>query len=314
MPKVSIIVPVYNAEKYITKCLDSLINQTYNNIELIVINGGSTDKSDEIIKQYEEKFKIRYIIEDRIIGVSVARNIGVNIATGEYFCFVDADDYIDENLIENLYIYMQEKYDLIKYKLKRVNEDFVEIEEVSGPLFENKNGEEAFEILKSNDVLLESPCLYLFNTKFYKENGFEFTKDTYHEDLGLIPLIILKANKVVSTDIYGYYYVQSENSITRNNPYEKILKRANDMFIHYDNMVKVIENYNISNKSKESIKLYFTNSIILKTKELKKQDQKIYIQKIKQRKLLDNIKTNNIKQLFKKLLLKINVKLYLKIR
>lgn len=310
MPKVSIIVPVHNAEKYIVKCLDSILNQTYKNIEVIVVNSGSTDKSEEIIKQYDS---IKYMDAGNN-GVSVARNIGIENVTGDYFCFVDADDYIDEKLIDNLSIHMKENYELIKYKLKKVNSKFEEIEKVEGPTFEKKTGEEAFEILKYKDVLLESPCLYLFKTEYYKKNKFEFTKGTYHEDLGLIPLVLVKANSVISTDVYGYYYVQSENSITRNNPYEKIVKRANDMFIHFDNMMKFIEENNISEKSKKSIKDFYANAVILKTEELKSKEQKEYIKEIKNRKLINNIQVRNIKQLIKKILLNINVKLYLKLR
>jgi len=310
MSKISIIVPVYNAEKYIEKCLDSILNQTYKNIEVIVVNSGSTDNSEAIIKQYED---IKYIQAGNN-GVSVARNIGIESVTGDYFCFVDADDYIDKKLIESLSNYIQENYDLIKFKLKKVDNKFEEIEKIDGPIFKKKTGEEAFAILKYKDVLLESPCLYLLNTKFYKENNFEFTKDTFHEDLGLIPLVLVKANSVISTDVYGYYYVQSENSITRNNPYKKIVKRANDMFIHYDNMLKFIEKNNISEKSKKSIKDFYSNAVILKTEELKEKEQKEYIKEIKKRKLIKNIQVRNVKQIIKKILLKINVKLYLKLR
>lgn len=310
MPKVSIIVPVYNAEKYIEKCLESILNQTYENIEVIVVNSGSTDKSEEVIKQYDN---IKYIVSGNN-GVSVARNMGIENVTGDYFCFVDADDYIDEKLIENLSIYMQENYDLIKYKLKKVNSEFEEIEKIDGPIFENKTGEEAFEILKYNDVLLESPCLYLFKTGYYKENEFEFTKDTYHEDLGLIPLVLVKASSVISTDIYGYYYVQSENSITRDNPYEKIVKRANDLFTHFDKMLEFIEKNNISENSKKSIKDFYSNAVILKTEELKGRELEEHIKEIKKRKLIKNIQAKNIKQIIKKILLRINIKLYLKLR
>ena len=132
--------------------------------------------------------------------------------------------------------------------------------------------------------------------------------------MGLIPLVLVKANSVISTDIYGYYYVQSENSITRNNPYEKIVKRSNDMFVHYDNMLKFIEDNNISENSKKSIKDFYANAVILKTEELKVKEQQQYIKEIKKRKLIKNIQTRNIKQIIKKALLRINVKLYLKLR
>jgi len=315
MPKVSIIVPVYNTEKYIEKCLGSIVNQTYKNIEVIVVNDGSTDNSEKIIKDYVERYpdKIKYFTKANG-GLSDARNFGVNHATGDYIAFVDSDDYLNQDLLSCLEEYMKDNNEVIKYKMIKVDKDGKEIEKVTGPVFESKTGEVAFDILRIDDVLMVSACLYLFNTKFYRENNFEFTKNTYYEDFGLIPLIILKADRIVSTDIYGYYYVQSENSITREESYEKTLKKANDMFIHYDNMVKALDSYSISKKSEENIKLYFTNSILLKTEELKKQEQEKYIQNIKERKLLDNIKVINLKQLLKKLLLKINIKLYLKIR
>jgi len=315
MPKVSIIVPVYNTEKYLEKCLDSIVSQTYKNIEIILVNDGSTDNSENIIKAYVERYpdKIKYFVKTNG-GLSDARNFGVNHATGDYIAFIDSDDYLNKDLLASLEEYMKDNNDLIKYKMIKVDEDGNKIEKVNGPIFENKTGEEAFDILRIDDVLMVSACLYLFNTKFYMENDFKFTKNTYYEDFGLIPLIILKAKRTVSTDVYGYYYVQSGNSITRDNEYTKTLKRANDMFIHYDNMLNVLENYNISNKSKENIKLYFTNAILLKTVELKKYDKKQYIKNIKKRKMLDNIKIVNFKQLLKKILLKINVNLYLKLR
>lgn len=315
MPKVSIIIPVYNAEKYIGKCLDSILNQTYKNIEVIVVNDGSTDNSEEIIKQYtkNEKYNIKYFKNENR-GVSFSRNFGVNYAEGDYIFFVDADDYLDEKLLYNIQNEMEKGIDIIKFKAKKVDSKGTILEEIFVPSFDIISGEEAFEKLKYDDVLLDTIWSYVFKKEFYIQNNFKFTENTHHEDFALIPLIIVKAKSLVSLDYYGYYYVQSENSITRNNSYEKLVKRTNDMITHYDNMLEFIKNNNISKESQKSIKDFFANAVILRTEELKGKEQKEYIKEIKKRKLIKNVQVKNAKQFIKKILLYINIKLYLKMR
>lgn len=103
MPKVSVIIPVYNVEKYLKQCLDSVINQTLKDIEIICINDGSTDTSGTILKEYAQKdSRIKIIIQENK-GLSVARNSGLEIAQGEYVGFVDSDDYVDSNFYKKLY-------------------------------------------------------------------------------------------------------------------------------------------------------------------------------------------------------------------
>ena len=101
--KVSVIVPVYNVENYIAKCLDSLVNQTLKDIEIIVINDGSPDNSEEIIKKAQEKYKNIIYLKKENGGVSSARNYGLKKATGEYIYFLDGDDYLLNDALENFY-------------------------------------------------------------------------------------------------------------------------------------------------------------------------------------------------------------------
>lgn len=103
MVKVSIIVPVYNVEKFLEKCLDSLVNQTLHDIEIICINDGSTDKSLEILKSFANKDKRITVIDKQNEGPSVARNVGLEKAQGEYIGFVDSDDWVDLDFYEKLY-------------------------------------------------------------------------------------------------------------------------------------------------------------------------------------------------------------------
>lgn len=145
-------------------------------------------------------------------------------------------------------------------------------------------------------------------------NNLEFKTNTEHEDFGLIPLVIIKAKTVVSINTYGYCYLQTIGSITRNEDYGKTLKKFNDVLLHYDTMIEFIEKQDITDKTKKNIKTYYTNAIILKLKEIKSQDLKVYIQKIKERKMINNIQVNNIKQVIKKVILKTNIKWYLKLK
>ena len=317
MPKISVIVPVYNTEKYIKKCLESIRKQKNKNIEIIIVNDGSTDNSNKIIEQWIEKNKenieIKYLKKENG-GLSDSRNYAIPYVTGDYISFIDSDDYINENLYSNLEKYINQKIDLIKFKMQTVDENGNIIEKIEGPTFEKCTGEQAYEKLCSNDKFIDPACIYLYRTEFYKENNFKYKTGAYHEDFGLTSLIILKAKSFVSTNEYGYYYLQRNNSITKNKNYEKEIKKANDLISHYDNMIEIVENYKISDKSKELIKRYYTNTIILKTTDLKKEEQKEYIKQIKKRKLYKNIKPYNLKQLIKRILLRFSIKIYLKIR
>ena len=314
--KVSIIVPIYNVEKQLRKCIESLIKQETEQIKLqiILVNDGSTDNSGEIAKEYSEKYndKILYL-EKENGGLSDARNYGVKYANGDYISFVDSDDYIDSLIYDKLLPYMQENYDMVKIKIAKVKESGEVIEKNYSPEFVDKTGEEAFEILYKSDVMTEVAWGYIYRREFYIKNKFQFAKGLYHEDFGLIPLIILKASKVASKDIGYYNYVQTENSITRGKN-SKIVQRANDLITHYDNMINKIAEYDISNKSKENIKIYYTNCIILEANNLEGKDRKAYIKEIRKRKMEKNIKVRNIKQFLKRIILNLNINLYLKIR
>ena len=165
MARVSVIVPVYNTGKYVEKCLNSLTNQTIKDeLEIIIINDGSTDNSEEVIKEYIKNQKRQVLIKynaKQNEGIANTRNLGVEKATSEYIMFVDSDDYVDVKLVEKLMPYIDNNVDLIKFKLQRVNENGRIIEKVPGPIFENITGEEAFNIMFSEDVLIDSPCVYL---------------------------------------------------------------------------------------------------------------------------------------------------------
>lgn len=317
MAKISVIVPVYNTGKYIEKCLDSLINQSINNeVEIIIINDGSTDNSAQIIQNYikkHEKSKLIKFYTKENEGVAKTRNLGIQKATAPYILFVDSDDYIDTHLMEILNPYMEKNLDLVKFKLQRVDETGKILEKVEGPTFEKMIGQEAFSRIFSQDKLLDSPCVYLIKKELFTKYNFQFQR-TYHEDFGLIPILLLVAQSIVSIDYYLYNYVQVQNSITRNEDYQKTIQKMEDCLAHYDNMIKIIEKIEIGKRAKEDIKIYYTNAILLKLNELQDEDKTKWIKEIKKRKMSHNIKFRNAKQLIKRIMLQINIKFYLKMR
>ena len=314
MRLVSIIVPVYNAEKEIEKCLKSILNQTYKNIELIVINDGSTDGSLDVIKKNIENDSRAKLFDIENRGVSAARNLGIKEATGEYFCFVDADDYIDETLIEKLITYTEKDYDIIKYKAVSVDKDGNQLEFFKGNVFEEKNGADAFNDLYADDVMLQVPWLYLYKKQYIIDNEFSYPEGRVHEDFARTILMILKAKKMCSSNICGYYYVQTDKSITRGNDDERTFQKSMDIIYHYDYIIKEIEKYNLDENTKINVKSYLANNVILEAGNLSGDNQKRYIKALKVRNVFKNIPINNLKQLIKRILLKIDVNLYLKLR
>ena len=315
MYKITIIVPMYNMERRIKKCIDSLLIQNVKDLQILVVDDGSTDGSAHIIKEYQRRFpnRIDYIYKENT-GIADTRNFAIKEAKGEYIIFVDSDDYIEFDLLQKLEKYMNEGIDLVKYKLRKVDEKRNEIEKINGPVFSKMNGEEAFNTLAFEDVLLDSPCLYMIKRKLLIDNNFKFKEGTEHEDFGLIPLIILKAEKVMSIPFYGYNYVQTEGSITRNEDYQQTLKRFEDALIHYDYMVNYVKHQEINEDTRKNIKTYYTNAIMLKLNELKKEDRKKAEQQIKSRQMQKNIQVHNLKQLLKRVIISINLDLYLKIK
>ncbi len=315
MKRISVIVPIYNAEKYLSRCLDSILMQSNADVELILINDGSTDKSEEIINTYLGRYKssIKYI-KTKNSGVANARNLGLDKATGDYIIFVDADDYIDKNLFKNLKQYMDKNIDIIKYKAILETEEEEKIGVLEGPTFDVVTGEEAFSKLCFDDEMVDALWVYAYKRELFTKNKLKFINNADHEDFGLIPLIILKANTFISTDIQGYHYVQSKNSLMRSTNYEKNVKKIFDTLIQYDNMIEKINTYKISKKAKEDTKIFYTNSILLRVNDLNKKDRKKFIKEIRKRKMTKNIKIRNPKQLIKRIILRINIPLYLKMR
>lgn len=313
MPTVSFIVPFKNGKKYIRNCIDNLKKQKYHDFEIILIDDSSIDNSEKELIEYREDKNIKYYyLEDNTIGVGKARNYGVDKANGKYIVFIDVDDYIEEDLLLKLHLFLERNIDLIKYKMRIINGEKISKEE--GPTFDIVTGEDAFNRLCFNDNFFDSPCLYAIKKEYFKNSGLKFEENMYHEDFGTIPLLIANAKNVVSTDVFGYRYMQTNNSIMRDKDYSKTLIKVKNKFEHYTNMIKIVKAMNLKKKTEENVREYYTNSVIMSLKNLKKKDRIFFEDKIKQMQMFDNFKVNNLKKLIKKTVLKNNIELYLKLK
>ena len=214
MPKFSIIVPVYNVEDYIEKCLDSICNQTFEDFEVIVVNDGTKDNSGYFIDEFAKKDKRIRSFKKRNGGLSSARNFGVKKARGVYILFVDSDDCIEKDLLKklNAVIEKNKDLDLIRFQINEVNEYTNKSQKLDSTVFDVCSGEVGFVKLTTNS-LLEPAWAYAYKSDFFKKYNFMYANGKLHEDFGLTPYIIVKAKKMCSIDYYGYNYLIRENSI-----------------------------------------------------------------------------------------------------
>lgn len=215
--KFSVIIPVYNVEKTLNRCLKSVVGQSYQNIEIIVINDGSTDNSESIIKKYDKKYSNIKAFHVKNGGLSKARNLGIQQSSGEYIMFLDSDDYITQTACEKFYEIITAKStmpDVIAGgTIKHIGEKKVNIKRVQSDL----------KVISGSDFLINemSPepfytaaCGSIYKRDFLLENNLFFPKGLLHEDEYFTPLVYLKADNVISYNLMFYHYVIREDSIT----------------------------------------------------------------------------------------------------
>ncbi len=213
---ISIIIPVYNVEKYIRKCLDSVICQTYKNLEIIVVDDGSPDNCGKICDEYAEKDQRIKVIHKENGGLSSARNVGIDAACGRYLCFLDSDDYIIETYVEKLYNAMTETdADIVQCEfIETAGDDAVSIpEDKKISIIDGKAM-----IGKLYDYYgISAPTVVVW-TKLYKKELFEglrFPVGRIHEDEATTYKLFYKADKIALTSEKLYCYRIAQGSITR---------------------------------------------------------------------------------------------------
>lgn len=253
--KISIIIPIYNAEKYLERCIDSVLNQTYDNIEVILVNDGSKDRSLEICKEFEAIDERIIVIDKPNAGAWLARYDGINRATGEYVAFVDSDDYVESNYIEKLYNKAQENdYDIVVCGFKRIDEKTRKVFSSEMNKFgnlviqKNKNFEEVISVntslwnkLYKRELLTNLPDLK--------------TKPKIIEDVMFLILIYQYTNSIAFINDMLYNYIVRENSAISTIKQSDILNAQNAML--------EIKDIYMSNNPTKELKNTFSGMVFL---------------------------------------------------
>jgi glycosyltransferase involved in cell wall biosynthesis len=213
--KISIIVSVYNTEKYVEKCIESLINQTYKNIEIILIEDGSEDRSKDILKKYESNKKCIVSYNDGNKGLAYSRNKGMGIATGNYIGFIDSDDYVSEDYYEKMMnSIIENNSDISICDMKLIYENENNREVIS------KCCEEEWNLINIiNNGMVASACNKLFKAELIKK--YQFAVGKVNEDIAVVIPTLVNAKKISYVNDCYYNYVQRNNSIQNSSFSEK---------------------------------------------------------------------------------------------
>nr|WP_263393889.1 glycosyltransferase [Streptococcus sp. Marseille-Q6470] len=210
--KISIIVPVYNVEAYLERCVESILKQTYTNFELLLINDGSTDTSGELCDKLALRDQRIRVIHKENGGLSAARNTGIDHASSDLIGFIDSDDYIDEDMYETLYRHLRESNaDLSMCGHYDVFHQIPE-EQVSEIQTWELSSEEAIKMVMEAKVLSVTAVNKLYKKELFNQLRFEVGKIA--EDAFIMIRLLDQCQKVVATNEKKYYYVHRENSIT----------------------------------------------------------------------------------------------------
>ncbi|MDV4150428.1 glycosyltransferase [Clostridium sp. AL.422] len=249
---ISIILPIYNVEKYLQECLESILNQSYKDYELIIVDDGSKDNSLKIVNSYKEKFKNLVILTQENKGVSVARNLALSYANGDYISFVDSDDFLDEKMLEkvmkialktdaeivitNYYLYYN-KENIIKFLKDMPYFGFYDSSEIIDMMLKYKIQGQLWN--------------KIFKRSLLNDNGFEFERGRYIQDIFPVFKIIYNAKKIAYIDKALYFYRQREGSTV----HKKNEKLTEDYYYAMQCVINYIEEKQI-NVSKNSLRIF----------------------------------------------------------
>ena len=247
MIKVSVVVSVYNGEKYIEKCIKSILRQSYKNIELIVVNDGSIDKTKKILDKYKESI---VVINKNNTGVSDSRNRGIDKATGEYIMFCDADDWLDKKAVELAINEIKDKdYDAIRFThfnttgkkmIKKNNKD---------DIYSDINIDVSADELVKNLVCNKTEghlWNYLLKKEIIKKNNMSFDKQLfYQEDVIFLLEYFFKSKKIKVISNPLYYYYQNNESVTR--AQKSSIKNLSSIGYLREKMLKILKENNKEN-------------------------------------------------------------------
>ncbi len=248
MPKVSLIIPVYNVENYIEKCLNSVVNQTLKDMEVIIVNDGSKDLSKQKIQKYLEKYPWIKYLEKENGGLSDARNYGMPYATGKYIAFLDSDDYVEETMYEEMYNIAEKE-----------NADMVDCDFVWE--YPNRKRKDIGEIYKTKKEMIEK-CRVVAWNKIIKREILEKTKIKFpvglrYEDMEFFYKLVPYINKVSFIKKCFVHYVQRENSIANTQNV-----RTKEIFIILDNIISYYKEKGLYDEYRDELEYIYVKFLL----------------------------------------------------
>lgn len=216
--KVSIIIPIYNIEKYLKECLESVINQTYKNLDIVLVDDGSTDGSATICDEYALKDRRVRVIHKENGGLSDARNVGFLVAEGKYIYFLDGDDFIKKNAIETLVNVIElEEADIVFFEWETVYEDFDDSEYkdeiIRKHSYSTSKGTVLFDLQLKEEEFFVSVPIQFYSYDFLKRNNLQFQKGIIHEDELFTPIALIRAERAACINEQLYCRRLRANSI-----------------------------------------------------------------------------------------------------
>lgn len=267
--KFSIIVPIYNIEEYVGKCIHSLLNQTYKNFEIIAVNDSSTDNSLRVLENINDK---RIKIFSKINGgLSSARNYGISKSTGDYIWFLDGDDYLEIKSLETLKKIIDNNYpDIICFPFYNdyANKKRAVIDRIEW------GNEELY------PLITVSACTKIYKLSFFLENKFKFKEGILFEDLELIPDIMTSTKNIKFSNEILYNYVQRKGSIIRSS--NIFMQNRDDRFTALQSLYNRFKSKNKYYKYKEQLDyLAIRHLVNIYSEELFKYGKEIYLEKFK---------------------------------
>lgn len=248
MSKVSIIIPIYNVEAYLSQCLDSVINQSYKNIEIVCVNDGSTDNSFKILQEYSKLDKRIKVINQENKGLLTARIVGLKASTGDYIMNLDSDDYLDLDAV-NILIDKINKYnvDVVRFNYY-INENNITKSNYNDKIILKENFEPEFFDLLFNDNKLNSACCELFKRSQYDISENINLSVSMGEDIEYNLYLYPNISSILLIDNCLLHYRVNLNSITNYKNVASIKKNIDSAYIAYSDLFNSIEKFNINNK------------------------------------------------------------------
>ena len=264
---ITIVIPIYNVEEYLEKCVNSVINQTYKNIEIILVDDGSPDNCPRMCDEFAKNDERIKIIHKKNGGLSDARNAGIDIATGKYITFIDSDDYVSDDYVEYMYRLLKEN----NTKMSTCETQVVNIEQ---PQNINNIFNENIEVLSKRDLFYKilfakksdvSAYSKLYETELF--NDIRYPKGVVYEDTATTYKLIEKCEKIATGNKQNYFYCTRPNSISKMKGFNKneldYIKNTNEMLEHlrknYPDLQEAINRFDLYSNFRELRILLFSN-------------------------------------------------------